>query len=769
MQKLILRNKKIILLTTIMVCSLLLLLSSFGDNKYPDQAPSKRNYETDPPKASKITATRLQEVTPNGENMQMQIEYLPGEVEGGKLAIYPNGKEVILYDDGTSGGDTKAGDNVFSGFISENLDAFVQQMSEFDETLARNNNELEVFEGRTMSKVKRDKPFFDKAAFERFEPMELSTDIFNLPPDVGVSPIPKLLIEKAKTNGDYNPGGIVPAESLRSSGKINTPNPYKHIGFGPAPPLPFPLLKTKSLYIFDTLVTRDPARTFNPCTGVGNPNGAWTFGTLIKNIANQSATLMPAKDLLLKWVNNWMVNVTVNGEVSVNRSARMLSLCISRWLKKANNNAALVVTAANWTTIWASTPEANLLKFAPFGLRAIVNRLDLRGNFGYGSSGGNAGETRFIFSMIQNTMTGLPACRDSIGSGGLDGFNAILEYGNVQPDCPSVQAFAQKWADLSNPALSLTNYLIQLEAITNTVTLAGSNPSRPTNNFSAINQVRTNEIALSNSVNTVADRSPRWQFREFKINGATKLLEQSPLFNEPAAKYNGADGGSAGDVAVLANWVNTNSAAIIAQSTSGEVPLTIGVLPFRAGKTNYPSTSPFLAPGFWNANATTPIISDFARQKFSQNTCNGCHSAETRTDFTMHDYRGQARPGAQFTAMSSTVSILISGANHRIDISPFLTGRDANFNGSIFVFGDDSTSVAEDATDNTLTGTFWVRDPAGRTYPGTGIVRKWGFNDLERRAQDLTNLLNSSCRFVSPVFAIEMARIATFQPLNMAH
>ncbi len=60
-------------------------------------------------------------------------------------------------------------------------------------------------------------------------------------------------------------------------------------------------------------------------------------------------------------------------------------MVIKPWLIKSNPGVPPIsITLANWETFTLD------LKFAPFKLLAIVNRLDLRGNSGYGFS--NAGE-----------------------------------------------------------------------------------------------------------------------------------------------------------------------------------------------------------------------------------------------------------------------------------------------------------------------------------------------------------------------------------------
>jgi hypothetical protein len=762
------KNKKLILVGAL--AGLIIFLTSFGDDGQP---PEEQNWEQDPPKVEDIMVRQLDKEGPNGENMGIEIHYAQDAIRQTSVRLFADEKNPTeFFDDGDieKHGDEKAGDGIFSALVKEDIPGFIQQMAEFDETLRKNENMLDVFTGRVGELVKRDRPLFDRERFDKFERIELSRDIFHLRPYV--DPTWATLKTEEIKDPKYDGGTSVPGNPTGREGAfIEMRKMARRImGYGPPPPPPPPpfIDKNRSLFIISPLVVNDPARTFNPCNGTfgsGNPNGAWTFGTLMKGIAFQSVTGMTAKELTKQWVKTWMVDQTVNGDLIKNRAGKMLSMVISRWLRKAQHNAGLVVTAANWEALWNGTHQDSILRYAPLTLKAIVNRLDLRGNFGYGGGTGNAGETRFIFSVIQNTISGAPACRDSIGSGGFDGFNVIFEYGNTQTNCNAVKALGQQWVNLSTMTLGSAAYLTALENLTHLVTDSNRAPAKPNRN--ALNQLRTNEIALTNTTTTTGDKSPRWQFREFHINGTTKLLEPATTFNEPNGKFNGADGGLAADVTVMANWVNTNAANIIAQNTLGTVPMSIGAIAFRAGKVNYQSTSPLVAPGFWNGSGVagnpTFINDPVARFNFSLNTCTGCHSADVQTDFTHLDYKGIGTP---YSAMTATPTILVSGSQHKFDISPFLTGRGAIFTGSTFVFGDDSVSVAEDATDASLTGLYYARDAAGRTYPGTGVVRKNGVNDLQRRAQDLSNLVISNC---SPFISVSIAQIAFFQPINMAH
>lgn len=741
------KQRKKLLITTFAICAIVVITTmSLRDNEDGNYAPfaNEPNWETAPPVATKVMVQQLDKALPTGENVLLQITYAPGAINGTTVTMYTSDNDKIILNDDGLNGDVRAKDNVFSVQIKEDIAAFTAAMEDFDRTLEANSGNLLVFKGRTGSTVQRRTPFFNKTDFSNFRAVEISPEIFSLPPQTASGSMTAVF---TGFNGPLYNGSVVANPS---------PNIIAATVRGSGPPPPPTILKQNSLLITNLAVTEDPARTFNPCTKVGNPDGAWTFKTLIKGMANQSFTGITAKEFTKHWVRRWTVDTTVNGEFVKNRSSRAISLFIKPWIDKARGSTLPTVTLANWQGLWDGIHQDSLLKYAPFHLTAIVNRLDLRGNFGYAGSASNAGETRFIFSVIRNSSTG--NCRDSISGPPFDGFNVIFEYGNVQKTCSQVKAFALQWANLSTMALGSAAYNAALEAITHTVTDSNAVATKP--NKSALNQLRTNEIAMTNTLNIATDKSPRWQFREFKIQASNKHLEQVPTANEPAGKFNGADGGALADVTVMANWVNANSAGIKAQTTA--VPLLIGVTNFLAGKVNYKSPSPTLADGFWNGMAGAVITDDTTREVFSLNTCTGCHSMEPKTVFTHVNYVGFG------TTMNyqTTVNVQPNGTEHKTHISPFLTGIDVIPNGGgTFIFGDDSTSFVENATDNTITGFFWARDPANRVYPGTGIVRKWGFNDLQRRSQDLTNLLNSVCSIRS----ISAASIAFFRPLNMTH
>jgi hypothetical protein len=122
---------------------------------------------------------------------------------------------------------------------------------------------------------------------------------------------------------------------------------------------------------------------------------------------------------------------------------------------------------------------------------------------------------------------------------------------------------------------------------------------------------------------------------------------------------------------------------------------------FNGTDTNFLAAMAPEPPLFWVGNVAVELPNDTVREMFSLNTCNGCHNLET---------------GASFLQISPAISF-----GSPASLSGFLTGTT-------------------------------VIDPA--EIPGT-----WKFADLQRRAQDLIDLVNSPCLFI-PLH---------FRPLNMVH
>jgi hypothetical protein len=269
---------------------------------------------------------------------------------------------------------------------------------------------------------------------------------------------------------------------------------------------------------------------------------------------------------------------------------------------------------------WPKLANGNLdLTKPPMRLLAIVNRFDLR-------SAGNAGEGRFVFGVLDR-------------SGNPTQFTIILEYKMPAATAAAVKRWADDWHALGALAPSSAEYRSKLQAITRRFSKRDAFPGKP--NGSAISQVRTNEIALS---------AP-WELREFHLT-TTGQLRLATLALTPAhdARIDHDN------TPLLAQFMTDNAAAIKAQTHV--VPATFGGQPF-AGAHVHNNID------FWNA----PGITDSTlRFRFSVNTCNGCHGAETSTGFLHVNPRAAGR--------EATLSGFLTGTQ----VSDPVTGARRSFN-----------------------------------------------------------------------------------------
>ncbi|HVR61672.1 MAG TPA: choice-of-anchor X domain-containing protein, partial [Polyangia bacterium] len=350
----------------------------------------------------------------------------------------------------------------------------------------------------------------------------------------------------------------------------------------------------RTVLVTDTGVVEDPARTYNPCSGVASPgtrNGKWTFGYLMQQMANQPATGVDPAELVLDWLNNWTSLQTVNG-LDVSPRTAMHDL-INRWPRDP------------------VTHKLDLGR-APVKLLAIVNRIDLAANVSYGMAGGAEG--RFVFEILDDTCAPQQ-------------FLIILEYGVPRTSCIGLRNWALAWRALDALPLGGAGYNAALEALTETFAHAGAGGAKTAG--SAINQIRTNETMLLRN----ADGGAQWELREFALvpAGAGARLAESTVKQTPDLPFNGRDGGFR--EADLATWINANQAAVLAERHT--VPATYPFPPgggFLGGATpNEEMFIPQLVLDYWVAPG---IAMNLARHQFSLNTCNGCHGEESGTRFT---------------------------------------------------------------------------------------------------------------------------------------
>lgn len=257
---------------------------------------------------------------------------------------------------------------------------------------------------------------------------------------------------------------------------------------------------------------------------------------------------------------------------------------LSQWSAARTVNGQTVPSRTQIASVlraWPKTASGAIdLRRPPMRLLAIVNRFDLRGP-------GNAGEGRFVFGVLDATGNAMQ-------------FTVILEYKLPAASAAAVTMWAKDWHSLGALTLGSDAYRTKLAAITRKFTKRDAFAGRP--NGSAISQVRTNEIALA---------SP-WELREFRLT-TTGQLRMAPTAMTPANNLDGTQ--------VLADFMTANATAIKAQTHT--VPRAFQSRPFQAAN----STNNI---DFWNA----PGITDSTlRHRFSINTCNGCHGAESSTSF----------------------------------------------------------------------------------------------------------------------------------------
>ena len=480
----------------------------------PTESRLNPTFKRVPPKVENTTLRRLSDPTSDG-NTVFIVTFAPDPRLSDRVFITLDQREVMLRDDG-QGVDERAGDRKFSGVINLAIEDLAATNKHID-SLRQRFPTVPVFEGRRLI-GRRDLISIDLERFRQGLPI------------------------------DFFPLGIPAVDP------------------------------TRSLVIRATSVVEDPTRTFNPCTGAGTAMGRWTFGHLMKEMANEPVTGIQPAVFVRRWLNRWRVPQVINDDLVPAR------LDIDNVIIKP------------WEVASGVGPGGTLdLAKAPFKLLAIVNRVDLRENAIYG--GGNAGEARFVFGAV-DLKSNCKALR----------FTVIFEYGIKKSGCFAIKAWGKQWLDLQLHPLGSPAYNAALQAITDQFVSAGADPAKLPNK-SALNQLRTNEIVLANP----------WELREFRIfadDSDAGHLREVTVKQTPDFDLNGQ--------AVIADYINANEAAILAGTY--QVPL------------EFPPGSPFLggaAPTpfgmFWNSPG---ISSPEARHVFSLNTCNGCHAGETNTPFT---------------------------------------------------------------------------------------------------------------------------------------
>jgi hypothetical protein len=547
-----------------------------------------------------------------------------------------SGSTIVFKDDGT-GYDEKAGDGLYTARIDADVKAFRRQVVEIAKQMKESGYKPYRYINREFVYDPNVAATFDAQGFDANKAVSIA----------GV------------TNG------------LGSSPNANGPTAQ------------MTKIGQNCIFITNLGVVEDSTRTYNYCTQTGNVNGAWSFGTIMRQLASKSpsqiATDAQLSDFVKNWLNTWLSTQIINGDTVQARSL-MNTQILTPWLNKSRG---------------AGNPVGQLdMRFAPFKLTAIANRFDLRAGQKFSSPSEPCGEGRLVYCLINSNCTGIL------------NMTVIFEYTIYKPNtCDSLKSWAQQWFALKDSTLGSSNYNRALQKITDQFTLCGTNPNGV--NQSSLAQTRTNEITLS--------PAPKmWELKEFHLDSASGGLIQTTVAQAPADKYDSEAINS--NVQRMVAFVNQNAGGIIkgitvlpaqwqgfgflgAASHIFQAPTGVPIPPFR----------PFHWDGTDSTNKPTFIKSDNARSEFSLQTCNGCHAGETQTGFTHVD--------PVFFGTEATLSGFLSGK----------AGR-----GGAIDFDGDSTN-----------GLMSVKDPALRPSAANATIRT--FNEINRRAQDLKTFSSTTC------------------------
>jgi hypothetical protein len=525
--------------------------------------------------------------------------------------------QVILRDDGRGGDDT-AGDGLFTGIADvDEKDLADKESEERAELSSRTAQQVPVFEGRSASRVETPQAF-DLAGFDAGATVPLKPAVaFVDPESVSAQPVEEALI----------------SSKAGASTKISSAAPVV---------LGTNQFQERVLMIRSAAVVQDLNRTWNPCTGAGNANGVWTFNHVMTEMANQNASGIDASDLVERWLDNWGVNQTINGD-AVPARLEMQNTILGQWPRLPNGKLDLAQS--------------------PLRLLAIVPRLDLRTTTGGGgayavNTSGNfldAGEARFVFGFVipgdwkAGNLILLPpipntnGCRPTL-------FTVIVEFRVPKCECEEVRAWARQWVALKDFVPGTAAYNSRLERITQQFVRANANPARP--NGSALGQLRTNEVTLNPPPE---NGTIPWELREFQLTQMPfTFLVETTVADTPADAHNNTN--------LLRSWILTIRQQLPLANLEAPirpVPLLFGSgTNFLGGKSQVkPEPNPGAITFFWNAPNLNlaDTRTNWARHRVSRAACSGCHRREVFTPF-LHVSSATPNPPAD-------ISVFLSGIN----------------------------------------------------------------------------------------------------------
>lgn len=495
------------------------------------------------------------------------------------LTIGPDGSQTVLRDDGVQPDDV-AGDRLFTGLATVD-EAELQERSNTDTSRANSVQSVPVFAGRTLIGSEAPEPF-DQNAFDAGQVVELTDPVETVASN-------EVATETTAKSVTGDPGMV---RSHASAAVVPGINAFQN----------------QVLMITDLSVVQDPARTVDPCTGAGNPNGPWTFKHLMTEMANPAASGINPSTFVERWLQHWLVPQTINSD-NVPARPQMASL-INQW-RTASGGGDLD------------------LSIAPFRLLAIVSRLDLAttrgGGSGYAARGGDfldAGEARFVFGVVLppgyvndgffNAMPLGGGCRSLP-------FTVIFEFRVPKCNCIGVRSWARQWVHLASLPFPSAAYNKALEKITRQFASANSNPLKP--NGSALGQLRTNEIALTPPGQFL------WELREFQLDQLPfTFLTEKTVTDNPIQTLN--------NTITFRDWV---LGPILTEITLHGIDAPLPKVPLFFGTplAEFLGGHAPVVTGFWNAPGINfaDLNENWSRHRASLNTCEGCHRFETQTLF----------------------------------------------------------------------------------------------------------------------------------------
>ena len=796
--------KKIILLGCIAFVAVISINSTSPapDGGDDGTGSGTRDFETDPPKPLAIWVQKLATVRSDGSNVMMRIQYEADSTLPATLSIhYSNGTVVAFHDDG-DGADSAAGDFIYSAYLQENISAFTSGVSAMEANLVAQGSFIE-FEGHN-GHLETTIPHFDMSRFNAGQITPLSMHLIQ-GSDCGTDLLPQnsLFITDLSVVEDH-------ARTYKMTSPVAG--------------------NADGVWTFGSMMRNMAA----PASGVHTADfiKAWLKHWVADEPVN-GQTVAGRAGIFGYVIQPWLHRARLDANQTPIPDVGL------------GNGGPPVVTlnAGNWEAAWDATDTTTLIHDAPFRLMAIVNRMDLRGNSGYTGGLSHAGETRFIFTLIHLTTGQVPTDPNgaNVSEDFVDwnGMNVILEYGNTQTNPCDAKDFAQSWLDLSAfplPTAGNTNtdYNSALEAITHTVIDASAAPSRP--NHSALLRIRTDERVLyGGTCNQGAQSScfeswekSNWELRQFEINPTSHVPVEVPVANTPialanTAGYNAYEALSTAGGALsiegttmpgsyfdpytadpLMNWMFTSvvKQAILRQSHNIPALIPGSTDPLLAGSaieymdyTHFWNVDWQAQTAHYNAsnyffNTNSYPTERTMRHNLSVQTCQGCHTGETKTVFTqmrplnygvsarywddatpdyVHsvpnasatagglDYRFTTQDGTSYDPISQTAFPNYSQSDvaaraYFPKVSAFLTGRNyAGPDGAMTYEDDNFDPFFDNPRDQFMTGLFYVADPMNNTisaqtsYSYVMGDNLWGFNDLMMRQQSMCQFINLQC------------------------